>query len=249
MRRRPGPIVVSGLGRQMPDSSMTLKARIIHKLAAPLMLVALTHPAGAFHIKRVGTESGVVLRLRGDVRVGDDGRLKSILQNGSVVGLDIRSGGGSLEDGLDIARVVRDKGLVVYASKECDSVCAFIFFAAKERYMCRGCKIGVHSVSNDCGKEDADSARTTVQMSRLLVGLGVPYSIIGKIVATPPAKIAFLNNRELAGLNVHRTNPFRRNDGTASATQSQEARSVRTPGIKSSPEGRPRPDRGPARHL
>ena len=219
----------------MPDSSMTLNSRIILKLAMPLMLVALAHPAGAFQIKRVGTESGVVLRLRGDVRVGDYGRLKTILQNGTFVGLEIRSGGGSLEDGLDIARVVRDKGLVVYASKECDSVCAFIFFAAKERYMCRGCKIGVHSVSNDCGKEDADSARTTVQMSRLLVGLGVPYSIIGKIVATPPAKIAFLTSRDLAALNVHRTNPFRRNDGTASATRSQEARSVGTPGIQVGP--------------
>ena len=92
-------------------------------------------------------------------------------------------------------------------------MCAFIFFAAKERYIGRGCKIGVHSVSNQRGKEDADTARSTVKMSRLLAGLGVPHSIIGKIVATPPAKITFLNNRELAGLNVRRTNPFRKNYG------------------------------------
>jgi hypothetical protein len=223
----------------MPDFSMTLKARIIRKLATPLMLVALAHPASAFQITRVGTESGVFLRLRGDVRVGDYSRLKSILQNGTFVGLEIRSGGGSLEDGLDIARVVRDQGLVVYALKECDSVCAFIFFAAKERYMGRGCKIGVHSVSNNRGKEDADSARATVQMSRLLVGLGVPHSIIGKIVATPPAKITFLTNRDLAALNVRQTNPFRRNDGTANATQSQGVRSVSTPGIEVEPERRP----------
>lgn len=82
------------------------------------------------------------------------------------------------------------------ASKKCDSVCAFIFLAVKERYMDRGCKIGVHSVSNDRGKEDADSARITLQMSRLFAGLGVPPSIIGKIVATPPAKITFLDNRD-----------------------------------------------------
>ena len=233
----------------MPDSSITLKARIIRKLATPLMLVALAHPASAFQIKRVGTESGVVLRLRGDVRVGDYARLKTILQNGTFVGLEIRSGGGSLEDGLDIARVVRDQGLVVYALQECDSVCAFIFFAAKERYVGQGCKIGVHSVSNDRGKEDADSARITVQISRLLVGLGVPHSIIGKIVATPPAKITFLTNGDLAALNVHRTNPFRRNDGTASATQSQEARSVSTSGLEVEQERRPRPDRGSARPL
>jgi hypothetical protein len=149
--------------------------------------------------------------------------LKSILQNEAVVGLEIRSDGGSLEEGLDIARVVRDKGLVVYASKECDSACALIFLAAKERYIGRRCRMGVHSVSNDRGKEDGDSIRTTVQMSRLLVGIGVPHSIIGKIVATPPAKMTYLDNRDLAGLNVHRTNPFRNIYNAASVARSQEA--------------------------
>jgi hypothetical protein len=52
-------------------------------------------------------------------------------------------------------------------SRRCDSVCAFIFFAAKERYMGRACKIGVHSASNQRGKEDAETARSTVKMSRL----------------------------------------------------------------------------------
>lgn len=189
-------------------SSTELKA-----VAAILILIAILRPAHALHITRVSTERGTVLRLRGDVRDGDYGRLKSILENNSVVGLDIRSGGGSLEDGFEIAKVVRDKGLVVYASNECDSVCAFIFFAAKERYLGRRCKIGVHSVSNQLGKEDAETVRSTILLSRLLVGLGVPHSIIGKIVATPPAKITFLNNHELAGLNVRRSNPFRNHEG------------------------------------
>ena len=198
---------------------MLLKPTIVFKLIALLVLIAFLEPASAFRIKRVETDSGTVLRLRGDVRDGDYGRLKSILQSESVVGLEIRSDGGSLEEGVDIARVVRDKGLIVYASGECNSACALIFFAAKERYMDRGSKIGVHSVSNDRGKEDADSTRVTVRMSRLLVGFGVPHSVIGKMVATPPARITFLDHRDLVGLNVHRTNPFRRNDSAASMTR------------------------------
>jgi hypothetical protein len=201
---------------------MHLKSKMGRKLAALLVLIALVQPAGAFQIKRVPTDFGMVLRLRGDVRDGDYDRLKSMLQDGSVVGLDISSGGGSLEAGFEIARVVRDKGIVVYASRECYSVCAFIFFAARERYIGRGCKIGVHSVSNQRGKEDADTARSTVMLSRLLAGLGVPHSVIGKIVATPAAKIAFLSNHELAGLNVRRSNPFRNHDSAASAARSQE---------------------------
>jgi hypothetical protein len=205
---------------------MHFKAKMALKLVALPVLVALVEPAGAFQIKRVPTDFGTVLRLRGAVRGGDYDRLKSILQDGSVVGLDIRSGGGLLEDGVEIARVVRDKGIVVYASRECDSVCAFIFFAARQRYMGRGCKIGVHSVSNRRGKEDAYTARSTVRVSRLLAGLGVPHSIIGKLVATPAGKIAFLNNRELAGLNVHRGNPFRNHDSDVRAARSQQPATV-----------------------
>ncbi len=195
-------------------------------LVVPLMLVSLIQPAGALQIKRVHTDFGIVLRLHGDVRIGDFRRLETALQDASLVGLELESGGGSLEEGLDIARVVRDKALVVYASRECDSACALIFFAAKERYIGRHCKIGVHSVSNERGKEDGDSVRTTVQMSRLLVGLGVPPAVIGKVVATPPAKITYLDSRDFVELNVHRTNPFRKIYDLASAARNHETGSV-----------------------
>jgi hypothetical protein len=205
---------------------MRLYARTILKLIAPIVLVGLIQPAIAVQIRRVTTDAGMVLRLSGDITRGDYLRLKNILQNDAVVGLEIRSGGGSFEAGVDIARVVRDRGLIVYASKECDSVCALIFFAARKRFVSQGCKIGVHSVSNERGKEDSDSARVTVETSRLLVGVGVPLSIIGKIVTTPPAKITFLDNRDLASLNVHRTNPFRSIYDAASLARNQQANSV-----------------------
>src|SRR4051794_1303742 len=211
------------------EPSMLLKTRLMLKLVAPFVFLVLVQPASAFKITRVSTDSGVVLKLRGAVSAGDYHRLKEILENGSVVGLEIRSGGGSLEEGLDIARVVRDKALVVYASRECDSACALIFFAAKERFIGRRCRIGVHSVSNERGKEDGDSVRTTVKMSRLLVGLGVPPAVIGKLVATPPAKITYLDNRDLVELNVRRTNPFRKIYGLASLIRNDETRALCSP--------------------
>jgi len=205
---------------------MGLYARLILKLFAPIVLVGFIQPAIAVQVRRVVTDAGIVLRLSGGITNGDYLRLKHILQNDAVVGLEIRSGGGSLEAGVDIARVVRDRGLVVYASKECDSVCAFILFAARKRFVGQGCKIGVHSVSNERGKEDSGSARITIEMSRLLAGLGVPLSIVGKIVTTPPAKITFLNNRDLASLNVQRTNPFRSIYDAASLARTQHAEAV-----------------------
>jgi len=210
---------------------MVFKPRAVFTLFAVLALIAVHKPASAIQIKRVVTDAGLVLKLRGDVRDGDYSRLKSILRSGSVVGVEIRSGGGSLADGAEIAQAVRDQALVVYAPKECDSVCAFIFFAAKDRYMGRRARIGVHSVSNQRGKEDADTAHSTIVMSRLLAGFGVPHSIIGKIVATPPAKVTFLNTRELAGLNVRRNNPFQSRGAASAAAQSEEICSSCAPAL------------------
>jgi len=215
--------------RTQKVSSMLLSGKMLLKLATPLVLLLLMEPATALQLKRVRTDLGFVLRLRGDVRTGDFRRLETSLQDASLVGLEIKSGGGSLEEGLDIARVVRDKALVVYASRECDSACALIFFAAKERFIGRRCRIGVHSVSNERGKEDGDSVRTTVKMSRLLVGLGVPPAVIGKLVATPPAKITYLDNRDLVELNVRRTNPFRKIYDLASLIRNDETRALCSP--------------------
>ncbi len=79
---------------------MILKPKMELKLVVLLVLVAVLQPAGAIQIDRVRTDLGMVLRLRGDVKDGDYGRLKSILQDESFVGVDIRSGGGSLESRL-----------------------------------------------------------------------------------------------------------------------------------------------------
>src|SRR5258708_13267482 len=79
-----GPIVLKGSRRKMPDSSMLLKARMILKLVPLLVLIALVQPASAFQIRRVVADSGVVLRLHGDVTAGHYPRLKPLLQDHSL---------------------------------------------------------------------------------------------------------------------------------------------------------------------
>lgn len=175
-----------------------------------LLLTALARPADALQIRLVTTEAGTVLRLRGEVKAGDYQRLSAILGSSTVIGLDIESSGGILEEGIEIARLVRDNGLTVYARKECDSVCAFIFFAATERFIAPGCRIGVHSISNDSGAEDGGTVRLTVQLSRLLARFGVPHAVLGKMITTLPRDITFLDQRDLAAMNVQRRNPYAR---------------------------------------
>jgi len=169
----------------------------------------LSGTCSALEIRRVAACSGVVLRLRGDFKEGDYARFKShFRKKDAVIGLDLSSDGGDLEEGARIANLARQKKLSVYVAEECDSVCAFIFFAAAKRYLAQDSKIGVHSVSNSRDIEDLGSMRLTLKFARLLAKLGVPKSAIGKLVTTRPSNITYLDATDLSALDTSVGNPF-----------------------------------------
>ena len=163
----------------------------------------------ALEIRRVAACSGVVLRLRGDFKDGDYARFKSqFRKKDTVIGLDLSSTGGDLEEGMQIATLAHQKKLSVYVSKECSSVCAFVSFAAAKRYLAKDSRIGVHSVSDSRDIEDLSSMRLTLKLARLLAKLGVPNSAIGKMVTTRPSNITYLDAPDLSGLDTSVGNPF-----------------------------------------
>jgi hypothetical protein len=163
-------------------------------------------------IRRVQSCSGVVLRLRGDIKEGDYSRLKSQFRGSeTIVGLDVSSAGGILEEGLQIADLVRRKELAVYVDGKCNSACAFIFFSAAKRYVGNEPKIGVHSVSNSRDIEDTESMLLTMKLARISASIGVPQSAVGKMVTTHPGAISYLDQADLSALNASATNPFGNN--------------------------------------
>jgi hypothetical protein len=177
-----------------------------------LCLLLAMMPSGtcsALEIQRVATCSGVVLRLRGDFRDGDYVRFKSQFRKTDVViGLDLSSAGGDFEEGMQIANLAHQKKLSVYVTEECNSVCAFVFFAATKRFLAQDSRIGVHSISNSRDIEDLSSMRLTVKLARLSAKLGVSKSAIGKLVTTRPSNITYLDAADLTGLDTSVGNPF-----------------------------------------
>ncbi|KWV60455.1 hypothetical protein AS156_29175 [Bradyrhizobium macuxiense] len=162
-------------------------------------------------ISRVAGCAGDVLRLSGDIADGDYVRFRAHFgAERRIVGIDLDSGGGSLYEGLRIAMLTHQRQVPTYVSNECDSACAFIFLASRKRYVAPDAKVGVHSVGNTHGGEDNGTIRDTIRLARLSAKLGIPLSTIGKMVATPPRKISYLNKEELAALKVIARNPFAR---------------------------------------
>ena len=174
-----------------------------------LLAMMLSGTCSALEIRRVTVCSGVVLRLRGNIKEGDYARFKSqFRKKDAVIGLDLSSTGGDLEEGVLIATLAHQKKLSVYVSKECSSVCAFVFFAATKRYLAQDSRIGVHSISNSREVEDLSSMRLTLKLARLSAKLGVPKSAIGKLVTTRPSNITYLDAADLSGLDTSVGNPF-----------------------------------------
>jgi len=174
-----------------------------------LLVVLVPITCSAMEIRRVPTSEGVVLRLRGAIREGDLSRLKSHFRGKKrILGFDLGSDGGILEEGLRIADLTRRKKLIVYVADECDSVCADVFFAGVKRYYRPNPKIGVHAVSNYRDIEDAQSKLLTLKQARLWAKQGVPNSAIGKMVTTRPEAITYLDRTDLSGLDASEGNPF-----------------------------------------
>ena len=190
-----------------------------------LLALMLSETCSALEIQRVAACSGVVLHLRGDFKDGDYARFRSqFRKGGAIIGLDLSSDGGDFEDGMRIANLARQKKLTVYVAKDCNSVCATVFFAAAKRYIAQDAKVGVHSVSNYRDIEDLSSMRLTLEVARFSAKLGVPEFVIGKLVTTCPSKVRYLDWHDLSGLDTLVGSPFhyRRPQKSSGAAEEQQ---------------------------
>jgi hypothetical protein len=191
------------------------------------LTAAVSEQGAAVEISRlVDCHGGDVLRLRGSIENGDYVKFRSYFGNRRIVGLDLHSAGGSLDEGVRIAALTRQKRLSTFVGKECDSACAFIFLLGAKRYANKDARIGVHSVGNDYGNEDNGTIRDTVRFARLFAKFGIPSSTIGKMVATPPGKITFLDQTDLSALKAIVRNPFARKSGAGNDSCSPDPTAV-----------------------
>ncbi len=155
----------------------------------------------------------VILRVQGVVDPGDAGRLHAALGRaaayGQIASITFDSPGGNVAEGIALAREVRRSGLplVVAGRQTCASICFLIFAAAQVRYVARTARVGVHSASDQSGRESAGSFAATTALARAAAGYGVPSKILGKMVATEPGRMAWLTDSDLASMGVVQYDP------------------------------------------
>lgn len=97
------------------------------------------------------TDGGSVLRIEGSVGKDFATRLDALLQaSPSLQRIDITSGGGYAVSGLEAARLIRARNLIVRVRSHCASMCVVLWAAGAQRQMEPDAVIGLHAWNPQC---------------------------------------------------------------------------------------------------
>jgi hypothetical protein len=126
--------------------------------------------------------------------------------------VSFNSPGGSVNDAIEIGRLIHDKGFAteVGAGALCASSCPLAFAGGVQRRATSQSAIGVHQVyatqpagtvlptaMRAAGNAMSDAQRTTANVTRHLVAMGIDAALWIHALETPPEQLYYLSPREL----------------------------------------------------
>ncbi|WP_158931771.1 ATP-dependent Clp protease proteolytic subunit [Acidisphaera sp. S103] len=173
------------------------------------ILAAPARPVHAMQFEPTQVSSTeLVMDGRGPIVPGDTDRLTRALAGlprigGTLLALALDSAGGNVAEAKQMVDVIRAHQLpvVVPSNGQCASACFLLFAASPRRFAATDALVGVHSANQD-GAETNTSLAVTTLMARDAADLGVPASIIGKMVETTPGRVAWLDPHDLSLMRV-----------------------------------------------
>ena len=154
-------------------------------------------------------DDSVEISISGSIAPGDIDTLTASIKAANdagklVTSLRLNSYGGNLLEAIRVADWVRSAKIStnVGQSATCASACFLIFAAGETKYASMSARIGVHRAS----EKGIVSRDATTSMADVAKELDVPWSIIRRMINTPPDEIEWLS---LADLRLMRTNVSR----------------------------------------
>lgn len=149
-----------------------------------------------------------VLEVSGTIQPGSSGLFaEKIGEVGEYVKtVNLNSPGGSVQDALTMAKLIREKGYQTRVSggNLCASSCPLVFSGGKERIADKGAAIGVHQVSLwgtteplGAGQAASSAQAATAEVTRHLTAMGVDPAVWLHALETPPQQLYYLDEAEL----------------------------------------------------
>ena len=160
------------------------------------MSVAAAAEIKSFNLK----DESVEISISGDIAPGDADLLKARIKAANDAGkqvtpLRLNSAGGNLLEAVRLAAAVKSARMStnVGQSATCASACFLIFAAGETKYANISARIGVHRAS----EKGVVSRDATTSMADVAKELDVPWSIIRRMINTPPGEVEWLSLADL----------------------------------------------------
>ena len=190
---------------------VTAMKRLLATLA--LLTLATTARAASVEVAPFGEQGGHAvygLALAGDIKPGDDRRVASLLGNSLIEDrfpgfMMLSSNGGDMDASLGIARIAHEYGMPVLVRTKCLSGCAVVALSAwrGRLFIVEFGAIGLHQAWVGENYANATSSlEATHRVARTLRAYGVPRSIIERMKRTPPHRITYVTDAELAAIGA-----------------------------------------------
>ncbi|MEX0860750.1 MAG: ATP-dependent Clp protease proteolytic subunit [Cucumibacter sp.] len=160
----------------------------------------------------ISLKPGGILLLEGTIDPGAAARFAAeIAERGEyVMTVALNSPGGSVDDALSIASLIREKGYAteVGSGGFCASSCPLIFAGGEARRAGTGAAIGVHQafaggeVMPGPAQAMSDAQATTARIARHLDAMGIDPEVWVHALETPPDRLYYFSPDELIALNL-----------------------------------------------
>lgn len=158
---------------------------------------------------RRGFDTTDVIELSGPIEQGDLERLRELAaprrqKSGPVVVIALNSRGGEIAEADAIAQYVARSGwdVAVTTRNVCASACFLILASGRRKFVHEDAYVGIHGAANSKGQQDQGALAATTFMARSFKRLGVPENLVGRMVTTPPDKMAWLSANDLLPMKV-----------------------------------------------
>jgi hypothetical protein len=190
---------IYGPGGQLQDDD-TLRTR--NERAERDRLALSASVAAAAEIKSFNLKDGSVeISISGKIAPGDIDALRASIKTANdagklVTSLRLNSDGGNLLEAVRVADWVKSAKISTNVGQgaTCASACFLIFAAGETKYANINARIGVHAAASEKG---VVSRAATTSMADIAKELDVPWSIIRRMINTPPGEVEWLSLADL----------------------------------------------------
>lgn len=146
--------------------------------------------------------NGTELELSGGMPYGTTDGVRKILNAAPTIRLiQLNSVGGRAQEGLSLAKLIKDRNLTTYTPITCVSACAIAFVAGKERYLGEHGKLGFHSIAIG-GVDEEEAPNINDDIRAYFRDHDIPNDFANKAVSTPSRQMWYPTTDELLKAHV-----------------------------------------------